>query len=87
MAFVVDSPLVGVAPVAVEAPAGLQLAVLSGGVNMPLVQPVPAQLAEAVDDERSISRAGSETGKSALLPEVEQPATPVPVYPRKQARH
>jgi len=76
-----------VAPVAVEAPAGLQLAVLSGGVNMPLVQPVPAKLAQVVEDDRPITRAGSETGKSALLPEVEQPATPVPVYPRKQARH
>jgi hypothetical protein len=52
---------------------GVQLAVLEGGVRMPVIpvsQPVP------VAEEQPISPA---------LPEA--PAPVVPVYPRKQARH
>jgi len=64
----------------------LQLSVLAGGVRMPAIQ--VADSAPATE-ELPISRAGSDVGVSAFLPEmVEAPARPVvPVYPRKQARH
>jgi hypothetical protein len=85
----VASPLVGIAPAFVAAPAGLQLAVIGGGVRLPTFDVAQA----APVDERPIARAGSEAGESAFLPAKVKPAAPkgpapaVPVYPRKQARH
>ena len=75
-------PILGAVPVVVVVPAGLQLAVLGGGVRMPAIQ-----VAEApVVPEQPISRVGSAPGVSAFLPS-EAPAPTVPVYPVKQARH
>jgi len=74
----------------VAAPAGLQLAVIAGGVRLPAFE--VAQAAPVID-ERPISRAGSKVGESAFLPAQVKPTAPkapapvVPVYPRKQARH
>jgi hypothetical protein len=83
---VVESPLVGIAPGTVEAQPGLQLAVMSGGVNMPVVQQVqPVEL--AADEERPIGRSSNEAGTTAFIPDAEGAVVPVPVYPRKQARH
>jgi hypothetical protein len=85
----VASPLVGIAPGSVAAPAGLQLAVIAGGVRLPTFDVAQA----APVDERPIARAGSEAGESAFLPAEIKPVAPtrpapvVPVYPRKQARH
>lgn len=63
----------------VAAPAGLQLAVVAGGVRLPAVE--VAQAAPVVE----------ERPKSAFLPAEVKPVAPkapvVPVYPRKQARH
>jgi hypothetical protein len=67
----------------VVVPAGLQLAVLAGGVRMPLVQ--VAEVAPV--EEQPISRAGSPAGVSAFLPNAIPAEPTVPVYPRKQARH
>lgn len=85
----IANPLIGIAPALVAAPVGLNLAVVAGGVRLPVVQ-----LAEApVIDELPISRAGSEVGESAFLPAQVKPIAPaapapvVPVYPRKQARY
>lgn len=84
----VANPLLGVTPALIAAPAGLQLAVIAGGISMPTIQ--VAEIAPVVD-ERPISRAGSKVGGNAFLPSVVKPSvvrTPVvPVYPRKQARH
>jgi len=74
----------------VAAPAGLQLAVIAGGVRLPTFE--VAQAAPVID-ERPISRAGSKVGENAFLPAPVKPAVPkapapiVPVYPAKQARH
>jgi len=63
---------------------GLQLVVIGGGVRMPAIQ---AARAEAIEDKRPVSRAGSEVGENAFLPTPAPVAPVVPVYPRKQARH
>jgi len=63
---------------------GLALAVVDGGVRMPVVE---IAAAPATDDRR-VRRAGSKPGQNAFLPakpSVDKPI--VPVYPRKQARH
>jgi hypothetical protein len=75
-------PLLGATPVAVFVPAGLQVAVIGGGVRMPAIQ--VAQ--EAPVEEMPISRAGSPAGVSGFLPQTPV-APPVPIYPAKQARH
>jgi hypothetical protein len=83
---VVESPLVGIVPGRVDARPGLQLAVMSGGVNMPVVQQAqPVEI--AADEEHPVGRTSNEAGTTAFIPDAERPMVPVPVYPRKQARH
>ena len=78
----IANPLLGVGSMPVAAPAGLQLAVIGGGVRLPVVEVAQAPVAE----EQPIRRAASEVGDNAFLPS-EAPTPVVPVYPRKQARH
>lgn len=86
----VANPLIGLAPGLVAAPAGLQLAVIDGGLRLPVIQVADAA---PVVEERPIRRAGSEVGENAFLPTAVKPVAPkpaapvVPVYPRKPARH
>jgi hypothetical protein len=58
--------------------AGLQLAVVEGGIRMPLPEaaPQPVELAEA-----------EEAAPEAEAPAPVVPKPPVPVYPRRQSRH
>jgi hypothetical protein len=69
--------------VVVAVPAGLQLAVVGGGVTMPTIE--LASLSPS--DERPISRTAGTPGVNAFLPSKAPVVPVVPVYPRKQARH
>jgi len=65
------------APVTIGTPAGLQLAVLGGGVNMPLIPVV----------ETSVVPAAPIVLTTPLLVPAAQAAYVAPVYPRKQDRN
>ena len=65
--------------IVVAGPAGLQLAVLGGGVRLPALE--AAQVAPAP------AAAIADTGVGGALPFAAPVAPAVPVYPRKQARH
>jgi hypothetical protein len=71
----VNAILASAAPVAPLA--GLQLAVVEGGIRMPLPEaPQPVELAEE-----------EEAAPEAEAPVPVPPKPPVPVYPRRQSRH
>jgi hypothetical protein len=65
------------------------LAVIGGGVRMPPVQMASLQPVQPELAELPIERVASEVGENAFLPATVKPlpSPPVPVYPRKQARH
>jgi hypothetical protein len=72
--------------VIVTVPVAPGLVVAGTGLRMPNLQLASLDSPTLVD-QRSVSRAGSETTGSTFL-EVVAPERPaVPVYPKKQARH
>lgn len=75
-------------PVMVAIP-GAALAVIGGGVRMPPVQMASVQPVQTELAEIPIERAASEIGDNGFVPETVKPmpSPPVPLYPRKQARH
>ena len=70
----VTPELIGLAPLVVGVPAGLQLAVLGGGVRMPLVE---------VAETTPVPQAVPVVARPVPL----APVYVAPVYPRKQDRN
>jgi len=90
------TPTPAVPPIVIGAPIlalpvsgtpGNLIAIVGGGVRMPLIPEARADAVKELEDKRPIERAGSDAGANAFLPKPNPVAPVVPVYPRKQARH
>jgi filamentous hemagglutinin family protein len=79
---VINAILYPAAPVAPLA--GLQLAVVDGGIRMPLPE-IASQPAEIAPQPAEIAE--TEAPPQAVAPAPTPPKPPVPVYPRRQSRH